>query len=108
MSSAVDAFWNFQVVEKTEKIKDKSGVEKDTLVYTVVDENWIGKNPNPAPVKFIHSGEQSRFLDADLNIDIPGSMASQIVSKRLALSVNPSQPNLELGGIFSGKNRSYF
>jgi len=103
MSSAVDAFWNFQVVEKTEKIKDKTGVEKDTLVYTVVDENWIGKNPNPAPVKFVHSGEQSRFLDADLNIDIPGSMASQIVSKRLALSVNPSQPNLELGGIFSGK-----
>lgn len=103
MSSAVDAFWNFQVVEKTQKIKDKSGVEKDTLVYTVVDENWIGKNPNPAPVKFVHSGEQSRFLDADLNIDIPGSMASQIVSKRLALSVNPSQPNLELGGIFSGK-----
>ncbi len=103
MSSAVDAFWNFQVVEKTEKIKDKSGVEKDTLVYTVVDENWIGKNPNPAPVKFIHSGEQSRFLDADLNIDIPGSMASQIVSKRLALSVNPSQPNLELGGIFTSE-----
>jgi len=103
MSSAVDAFWNFQVVEKTEKIKDKYGVEKDTLVYTVVDENWIGKNPNPAPVKFIHSGEQSRFLDADLNIDIPGSMASQIVSKRLALSVNPSQPNLELGGIFTSE-----
>ena len=103
MSSAVDAFWNFQVVEKTEKIKDKTGVEKDTLVYTVVDENWIGKNPNPAPVKFVHSGEQSRFLDADLNIDIPGSMASQIVSKRLALSVNPSQPNLELGGIFTSQ-----
>ena len=101
MSSAVDAFWNFQIVEKTEKIKDANGVLKDTLVYTVVDENWIGDNPNPAPVKFVHSGEQSRFLDADLNIDIPGSMASQIVSKRLALSVNPSQPNLELGGIFT-------
>jgi hypothetical protein len=103
MSSAVDAFWNFQVVEKTQKIKDKSGVEKDTLVYTVVDENWIGGNPNPAPVTFIHSGAESRFLDADLNIDIPGSMASQIVSKRLALSVNPSQPNLELGGIFTSQ-----
>ena len=103
MSSAVDAFWNFQIVEKSEKIKGASGVEKDTLVYTVVDENWIGKNPNPAPVKFIHSGEQSRFLSADLSIDIPGSMASQIVSKRLALSVNPSQPNLELGGVFTNK-----
>jgi hypothetical protein len=101
MSSAVEAFWNFQIVEKSEKIKDKSGVEKDTLVYTVVDENWIGQNPNPAPIKFVHSGEQSRFLSADLSIDIPGSMASQIVSKRLALSVNPSQPNLELGGIFT-------
>ncbi len=101
MSSAVDGFWNFQIVEKTESIKDDKGVAKDTLVYTVVDENWIGGNPNPAPVTFIHSGEQSVFLNADLNIDIPGSMASQIVSKRLALSVNPSQPNLELGGIFT-------
>jgi hypothetical protein len=107
MSSAVDAFWNFQIVEKSEKIKGASGVEKDTLVYTVVDENWIGDNPNPAPVKFVHSGEQSRFLAADLSIDIPGSMASQIVSKRLALSVNPSQPNLELGGIFT-KNADRF
>jgi len=101
MSSAVDAFWNFQIVEKSEAVKDNTGTERNTLIYTVVDENWIGANPNPAPVKFTHSGEQSRFLDADLNIDIPGSMASQIVSKRLSLSVNPSQPNLELGGIFS-------
>ena len=101
MSSAVDAFWNFQIVEKTESIKDNKGIAKNTLVYTVVDENWIGANPNSGSVTFIHSGEQSRFLDADLSIDIPGSMASQIVSKRLALSVNPSQPNLELGGIFT-------
>jgi hypothetical protein len=107
MSSAVDAFWHFQINEKSEAVKDKSGVERNTLVYTVNDENWIGENPNPAPVKFVHSGEQSRFLDADLNIDIPGSMASQIVSKRLALSVNPSQPNLELGGIFTQKNDQF-
>jgi hypothetical protein len=107
MSSAVDAFWNFQVVEKSEKIKGENGVVKETMVYTVVDENWIGQNPNPAPVTFVHSGAESKFLAADLSIDIPGSMASQIVSKRLALSVNPSQPNLELGGIFT-KNADRF
>jgi len=103
MSSAVDGFWNFQIVEKSLAAKEKSGVDKQTVVYTVIDENWIGKNPNPAPVKFVHSGEQSRFLDANLNIDIPGSTTSQIISKRLALSANPSQPNLELGGVFTEK-----
>ena len=103
MSSAVDGFWNFQIVEKSIAAKEKSGVDKKTVVYTVIDENWIGTNPNPAPVKFVHSGEQSRFLDANLNIDIPGSTTSQIISKRLALSANPSQPNLELGGVFTEK-----
>jgi hypothetical protein len=103
MSSAVDGFWNFQIVEKSLAAKEKSGIDKQTVVYTVIDENWIGKNPNPAPVKFVHSGEQSRFLDANLNIDIPGSTTSQIISKRLALSANPSQPNLELGGVFTEK-----
>jgi hypothetical protein len=103
MSSAVDGFWNFQIVEKSLAAKEKSGIDKQTVVYTVIDENWIGKNPNSPPVKFVHSGEQSRFLDANLNIDIPGSTTSQIISKRLALSANPSQPNLELGGVFTEK-----
>lgn len=102
MSAATDSFWNFQIVEKKGKIDGK-----ETTIYTVVDENWIGQNPNPAPVKFVHSGEHSKFLQADLNIDIPGSMTSQIISKRLALSANPSQPNLELSApkypsIFNG------
>ena len=107
MSSAVDGFWNFQIVEKSIAAKEKSGVDKKTVVYTVIDENWIGKNPNPAPVKFVHSGEQSRFLDANLNIDIPGSTTSQIISKRLALSTNPSQPNLELGGVFTSARDAF-
>jgi hypothetical protein len=102
MSAATDSFWNFQIVEKKGKIDGK-----ETTIYTVVDENWIGQNPNPAPVKFVHSGEKSKFLQADLNIDIPGSMTSAIISKRLALSANPSQPNLELSApkypsIFNG------
>jgi hypothetical protein len=100
MSTAVDSFWHFQIVEKDATVKDK-----ETLVYTVIDENWVGENTS-SPVLFVHSGEQSRFLQADLDIDIPGSMTSAIISKRLSLATNPSQPNLEVGGkgsIFSGK-----
>jgi hypothetical protein len=100
MSTAVDSFWHFQIVEKDATVKDK-----ETLVYTVIDENWVGENTS-TPVLFVHSGEQSRFLQADLDIDIPGSMTSAIISKRLSLATNPSQPNLEVGGkgsIFSGK-----
>jgi len=102
MSAAVDSFWNFQIVEKKAKVDGK-----DTTVYTVIDENWVGKNTS-TPVQFVHSGEKSKFLQADLSIDIPGSMTSQIISKRLSLSTNPSQPNIEVSApnypsIFNGK-----
>ena len=102
MSAAVDSFWNFQIVEKKAKIDGK-----DTTVYTVIDENWVGENTS-TPVKFVHSGEKSKFLQADLSIDIPGAMTSQIISKRLSLSSNPSQANIEVSApqypsIFNGK-----
>ena len=102
MSAAVDSFWNFQIVEKKAKVDGK-----DTTVYTVIDENWVGKNTS-TPVQFVHSGEKSKFLQADLSIDIPGSMTSQIISKRLSLSTNPSQPNIEVSApqypsIFNGR-----
>jgi hypothetical protein len=102
MSAAVDSFWNFQIVEKKAKVDGK-----DTTVYTVIDENWVGKNTS-TPVQFVHSGEKSKFLQADLSIDIPGSMTSQIISKRLSLSSNPSQANIEVSApnypsIFNGK-----
>lgn len=101
MSAAVDSFWNFQIVEKKATIKGKA-----TTVYTVIDENWVGKNTSK-PTIFIHSGAESKFLQADLSIDIPGSMTSQIISKRLSLASNPSQANIEVSSrgnpsIFNG------
>lgn len=102
MSAAVDSFWNFQIVEKKANVNGK-----DTTVYTVIDENWVGENTS-TPVQFVHSGEKSKFLQADLSIDIPGSMTSQIISKRLSLASNPSQANIEVSApqypsIFNGK-----
>lgn len=99
MSLAVNSFWNFQIVEKTNTIK-VGGKDIKTTVYTVVDENWIGKNIS-SPVQFIHSGDRSRFLSAELTMDVGGSLTQQIIAKRLNLATNPDQPQVALGGVFT-------
>jgi hypothetical protein len=122
MSSAVNSFWNFQIVEgefKKSEITSTtnnnqsfgnsdgsyqigSGIKipnKNTTVpykadvdllqngdveITVIDENWIGENPNPEQiVNFNHNGTTSPFLNSTLDIAIPADMANQIIMKRL-------------------------
>ena len=77
MSAAVNSFWNFQITETADDDNDDS-----TIKYKIIDRNWVGKEPGP-PKEFYHSGAESRFLNATLNIDIPGEMANQIINKRL-------------------------
>ena len=88
LSSAVNSFWDFQIVEG----KDKN----DKLVLTIVDRNWVGQSPGK-PKEFYHNGENSRFLSSALSIDIPGEMANQIISSRLGASVKTDGVNVETG-----------
>ena len=87
LSSAVNSFWDFQIVEGG---KDKN------LVLTVIDRNWVGEKTG-TPKEFYHNGEKSRFLNSSLSIDIPGEMASQIISTRLGASTKKDGPSLETG-----------
>jgi len=105
MSSAVNGFWNFQIVEKqsTEVIEGKN---VKTTRYTVIDENWVGK-ANSEPVVFQHLGTDSRFLEASLTFDIPGAMTGQIVAKRLDYATNPNAPVLNVGGMFNAKRDKF-
>ena len=57
MSSAVNSFWNFQVVDQ----QDKEG----NIILSVVDENWIGKKVGGS-VQFYHSGPYSIFLEPNV------------------------------------------
>jgi hypothetical protein len=91
MSSAVNSFWNFQVVEQ----QDKDG----NIILSVVDENWIGKKTGGS-VQFYHSGPYSIFLDANIDIALPSEMTNQIISRRLALANNPDEPIVGVGGFF--------
>jgi hypothetical protein len=96
MSSAVNGFWNFQIVE---------GESTDgNIVITVVDENWIGENPEPdAVVEFEHTGIGSPFLNSTLDISIPSDKANQIIAKRLGSDSQPDSANITLGGLFSAQ-----
>lgn len=96
MSSAVNSFWNFQIVE---------GSSTDgNIILTVVDENWIGENPNPDDVvTFIHSGVGSAFLNASLDISIPAEMANKVINTRLGNNSQPDMSNIKVGSLFNAE-----
>jgi hypothetical protein len=103
MSSAVNSFWNFQIVEGQFKENPdiRPGVfgtqyntpKKDgDIILTVIDENFIGQNPSQEEaVYFEHVGVGSVFLDANIDISIPAEMTNQIVMTRLGGSANPDE-----------------
>ena len=103
MSSAVNSFWNFQIVEGQfkENTDIRPGVfgtqyntpKKDgDIILTVIDENFIGQNPSQEEaVYFEHVGVGSVFLDANIDISIPAEMTNQIVMTRIGGSANPDE-----------------
>jgi hypothetical protein len=99
MSSAVNSFWNFQLVEQT----DNNG----NIILKIVDENWSGKNSSTIR-NFVHSGEKSVFLEANLSIDIPSEMTNQIILKRQDYISNPDSKGIDIGGIFSKNSDKFF
>ena len=85
MSAAANSFWHFQLVER--KLTEDSGaLKKGDVVITVIDENWIGENPNTSIEFFYHTGERSPFLESTLDLSIPADMANKIISERLSIS----------------------
>jgi hypothetical protein len=73
---------------------------------TVIDENWIGDNPNKEKTQiFWHSGTLSSFLESTLEIAIPSEMTAQIVSQRIGRATQPSMPHISTakGGFFESK-----
>ena len=104
MSSAVNNFWNFQLVETQAEADNKAlGITKGDIIITVVDENWVGQNPEKTFEYFDHSGIKSPFLESTLDLSIPSEMANQIVSQRLGRATQPSMPYLSTGGFFTSE-----
>lgn len=110
MSSAVNSFWNFQIVESTSDSGD--------ITLRIIDDNWAGNcvltneglpTGTEKPIKeFYHSGEQSVFLDANLDIDIPAEMTNMIILRREDYVFNQDAKPLSMGGIFSESSDKFF
>lgn len=73
------------------------------IVITVIDENFMGKNPYKKAdiVKFDHMGSQCVFLESNLDISMPADMTNKIVMTRLEASANPDAPFMKVGGFFN-------
>lgn len=104
MSSAVNSYWNFQVVEG-EFIKNPEKIgftteynnpdkEDGDIILTVIDENFVGQNPNKTIQSFTHSGRGSVFLEANVDFSLPAEMTNKIVMERLGVSSNPDQKQI--------------
>ena len=98
MSSAVNSFWDFQITES---------VKGDSIIFTVSDRNWVGQSPGK-PKEFYHNGENCRFLDSSLSIDIPGEMANQIINRRLGVASQTDAPIIKVQGTFFAKGADKF
>jgi hypothetical protein len=83
MSAAVNGFWNFQIIETVG--------DDGLLSIKVFDEHWVGQQKTPENKLFHHSGENSVFLDASLNIKIPAEMMGQIINRRFNIASQPEQ-----------------
>lgn len=101
MSDAVNSFWNFQIVEKSN--------ENGILTFKIIDENWSGQYEKEA-TSFAHSGPRCVFLEATLDSTIPAEMANQIILRRNQLASNPNQPIIDVneGVTFFGAKNDRF
>lgn len=122
MSSAVNMYWNFQIVQgatvephlaggsdlfydklKKDFVKGSLGCEE----LQVVDVNFLGKvkDRGLGQAKFQSRGTKSPFLSAELNFDIPAAMKGQVIGKKLS-NPNKEQMEVDFEGLFTDKTDS--
>lgn len=117
ISSAVNAHWKFQIVERKYQ-KPLSGIEFSSVTQTpdegdtyltIVDENFIGKPTGIGNTKiFDHSGINSVFRNANLDIEIPSAMAGLLISSRLGQTVAPDAQIIKTNSTFFNSSSDLF
>ena len=131
ISSAVNMYWDFQIVEqgyinpetKLEETNDgqyvgdwndkciqwwKKNIEDECTnganELKLVDFNTTGNTTNKlGKVKFQSRGLNSPFLSAELNFDIPASMKGQMIGQKNSTNSdpNPEQTKKDFRGLFT-------
>ena len=106
MSSAVNLYWNFQIIprgsieihtpggdldadtyyryQKAINSKKNDGVEELQVVDASMGGNIKMMGTSVGLAKFQSRGAKTPFLSAELNFDIPGAMTGQVIGSKLA------------------------
>jgi hypothetical protein len=129
MSSAVNLYWNFQIIPRGSINIYTPGGELDADTYyknviaegktiegceelQIVDASFGGKSVGASVglAKFQSRGALTPFLSAELNFDIPGAMKGQVIGSKLAgkkrtgiENPNSEDKEIRLDGLFTGK-----
>lgn len=130
MSSAVNLYWDFQIVPRgtISEFKEGSNTEDEAYKYLyslktpipgdeelqIVDVSFVGKKQTGlGRAKFQSRGAKTPFLEASLNIDIPSAMKGQIIGNKLSgqssAAKNPNKEQKEINlsepesGLFTSK-----
>lgn len=83
MSSAVNGYWDFQIVEK--ETEDSDG--KKVSILSIVDLNFsTDLRDETFALNLI--GSDSIFIDTNLDLEIGGAMMSSIIGERLSINSN--------------------
>ena len=132
MSSAVNLYWDFQIIPRGAIKKFNEAGNSDDLYYQyfygiddpnlgdeelqIVDASFIGKSPNGVgKAKFQSRGLKTPFLESSFGLDIPSAMKGQVIGNKLSNSSSekqsPKNPTAEqreqdFKGVFSGKKDS--
>lgn len=105
ISSAVNMYWDFQLVtDKFSKVKESAGA----MVTRLIDNSFCGRRvPNNKIPAFRSRGIDSPFLDCGLDFDIPGSMKNMIIGRRISSEVktNPEGRPIPLDGKLFASSR---
>lgn len=81
LSSAVNLFWDFQIVENGSVSSTKDNI--GDMCLTVVDKNFSGKPPGSTEnyLSLRSVGSNSPFLDFKIKLEVAGAMANQVMAQ---------------------------
>lgn len=101
LSSGVNLFWNFQIVNDGSKGKTDNGNE----ILQVVDSSFNGLPPESSAglARFQAIGKNSPFLEFQLKLELAGALANQIMAQQLTdeSSLNIEDKPEEFVGLFA-------
>jgi hypothetical protein len=109
MSAATNLYWDFQIIEKQNFRTGDSNLEVYDRTYLGFTERGLKRNDDGIPdfvtTKFQSRGISSPFLDASLDMSIPGDMMGQIMMQKTEAPSDGENTDSNSAGYVSSESK---